>query len=173
MSTNKERIERVENELGGMQNEIQRLGQGMNDKFHHLEAMISKLAETFSQSQRTPSRHDQTGTLRTSQGESAGERQPIPPRVAKLDFPKYSGDDPTEWVNRVTQFFDYQETSEDQRVVLASYHLEGEANQWWQWLRRAYQEDGQTVTWNTFVEELWARFGPTECENFDEALSRM
>ena len=173
MSTNKERIERVENELGGMQNEIQRLGQGMNDKFHHLEAMISKLAETFSQSQRTPSRHDQTGTLRTSQGESAGERQPIPPRVAKLDFPKYSGDDPTEWVNRVTQFFDYQETSEDQRVVLASYHLEGEANQWWQWLRRAYQEDGQTVTWNTFVEEMWARFGPMECEDFDEALSRV
>ncbi|KAH9685457.1 hypothetical protein KPL70_013962 [Citrus sinensis] len=173
MSTNKERIERVENELGGMQNEIQRLGQGMNDKFHHLEAMISKLAETFSQSQRTPSRHDQTGTLRTSQGESAGERQPIPPRVAKLDFPKYSGDDPTEWVNRVTQFFYYQETSEDQRVVLASYHLEGEANQWWQWLRRAYQEDGQTVTWNTFVEEMWARFGPTECEDFDEALSRV
>ncbi|KAH9696704.1 hypothetical protein KPL71_023279 [Citrus sinensis] len=154
MSTNKERIERVETELGGMQNEIQRLGQGMNDKFHHLEAMISKLAETFSQFQRAPSRHDQTGTLRTSQGESAGERQPIPPRVAKLDFPKYSGDDPTEWVNRVTQFFYYQETSEDQRVVLASYHLEGKANQWWQWLRRAYQEYGQAVTWNTFVEEM-------------------
>ncbi|KAH9678637.1 DUF676 domain-containing protein [Citrus sinensis] len=136
MSTNKERIERVETELGGMQNEIQRLGQGMNDKFHHLEAMINKLVETFGQSQRAPHQHDQTGTSRTGQGETAGERKPIPPRVAKLDFPKYSGDDPTEWVNR-------------------------EANQWWQWLRRTYQEYGQAVTWNTFVDELWARFGPT------------
>ena len=113
MSTNKERIKRVKTKLGRMQNEIQRLGQGMNDKFHHLEAMINKLVETFGQSQRAPHQHDQTGTSRTGQGETAGERKPIPPRVAKLDFPKYSGDDPTEWVNRVTQFFDYQGTSED------------------------------------------------------------
>jgi len=27
------------------------------------------------------------------------------------------------------------------------------------------------VTWETFVEELWARCGPTDCEDFDEALS--
>ncbi|KAL9429349.1 hypothetical protein AB3S75_031212 [Citrus x aurantiifolia] len=133
MSTNKERIKRVETKLGGMQNEKQRLSQGMNDKF-----------------QKAPNQHDQTSTSRIGQGESVGERQPIPPRVAKLDFPKYSGDYPTEWVNRVT-----------------------EANQWWHWLCRSYQEDGQAVTWNTFVDELWARFGPTECENFDEALSRM
>ncbi|KAH9735042.1 hypothetical protein KPL71_017615 [Citrus sinensis] len=33
--------------------------------------------------------------------------------------------------------------------------------------------DGQAVTWNTFVDELWARFGPTECEDFDEALSHV
>ena len=29
------------------------------------------------------------------------------------------------------------------------------------------------MTWLTFEKELWARFGPTECENFDEALSRI
>lgn len=29
------------------------------------------------------------------------------------------------------------------------------------------------VTWSIFEEELWARFGPTECEDFDEALSRV
>ncbi|KAL5808308.1 hypothetical protein ACOSQ3_028999 [Xanthoceras sorbifolium] len=42
---------------------------------------------------------------------------------------------------------------ESQKVYLASYHLEGEANQWWRWL-----------------QQLWARFGPTDCEDFDEAL---
>ena len=52
-------------------------------------------------------------------------------------------------------------------------HLEGEANQWWQWLRRAYCEENKLVTWNDFVEELWARFGPTECEDYNEALSRV
>ncbi|RVW24821.1 hypothetical protein CK203_112252 [Vitis vinifera] len=49
----------------------------------------------------------------------------------------------------------------------------GEANQWWQWLRRAYQEEDRVVTWELFEEELWARFGPTECEDFDEALSKV
>ena len=29
------------------------------------------------------------------------------------------------------------------------------------------------VTWELFEEELWARFGPTECEDFDEALSKV
>ncbi|KAA8537020.1 hypothetical protein F0562_029498 [Nyssa sinensis] len=49
----------------------------------------------------------------------------------------------------------------------------GDANQWWQWLRRAYKEEGREVTWEIFEEELWARFRPTECEDFDEALSRV
>jgi len=46
----------------------------------------------------------------------------------KLDFPKYLGDDPMVWHNRVTQYFDYQGTSEDRKVTLAAFHLEGEAN---------------------------------------------
>lgn len=29
------------------------------------------------------------------------------------------------------------------------------------------------MTWELFKEELWARFGPAEGENFDEALSRV
>ena len=56
---------------------------------------------------------------------------------------------------------------------MASFHLEGEANQWWQWLRRAYHEEGKVVTWGIFVEELWSRFSPTDCEDFDEALSKI
>lgn len=71
------------------------------------------------------------------------------------------------------QFFDYQATADEQKVQLASFHLEGETNQWWQWLRRTYQEEGKLVTWTRFVEELWARFGPTEAEDFDETLSKI
>ncbi|EEF45881.1 conserved hypothetical protein [Ricinus communis] len=39
--------------------------------------------------------------------------------------------------------------------------------------KRSFKEENQEVTWLVFQEELWARFGPTECENFDEALSRV
>jgi len=40
-------------------------------------------------------------------------------------------------------------------------------------LRRSYKEEDGEVTWDIFQEELWARFGPTECEDFDEALSKV
>jgi hypothetical protein len=51
--------------------------------------------------------------------------------------------------------------------------LEGEANQWWQWVRRLTEEEGRVLSWTNFEDELWARFGPSECEDFDEALSRI
>ena len=56
---------------------------------------------------------------------------------------------------------------------MAAYHLEGKANQWWQWLHRTLREEGQVISWEKFEEELWACFGPSGCEDFDEALSRI
>lgn len=44
---------------------------------------------------------------------------------------------------------------------------------WQGWSFQNTQEEGRSVTWEFFEEELWARFGPTECEDFDEALSRV
>ncbi|KAA8536711.1 hypothetical protein F0562_029189 [Nyssa sinensis] len=93
--------------------------------------------------------------------------------MAKLEFPRFTSDDLTKWFNRVNQFFEFQGTLEAQKVSLASYHLEGEANQWWQWIRMTFREEGCNLSWANFEDELWAHFGPLECEDFDEALSRI
>ncbi|KAH7568450.1 hypothetical protein JRO89_XS06G0001100 [Xanthoceras sorbifolium] len=39
--------------------------------------------------------------------------------------------------------------------------------------RNLGKDEGKKVTWEIFVKELWARFGPTDCEDFDEALSKI
>ena len=78
-----------------------------------------------------------------------------------------------EWFNRVNQFFEFQNTPEAQKVSLTSYHFEGEANQWWQWIRRTFQEEGRVLSWTDFEDELWRHFGPLDCEDFDETLSRI
>jgi hypothetical protein len=91
----------------------------------------------------------------------------------KLDFSCYSGDDPTVWINRVIQYFDYKQISEEQRVSLAAFHLESEANQWWQWLKKLYKEERLAITWEVFERELMIRFGPTEIEDYDEALTKI
>ena len=97
----------------------------------------------------------------------------ISSKLARLKFPKYFGDDPIEWLTRVEQFLEYQSTFESQRLSLASYHLEGEANHWWQWLRRAFQEEGKEVSWGMFVEKILSCFGHTDYEDFDESLSKI
>ncbi|KAJ0009875.1 hypothetical protein Pint_33367 [Pistacia integerrima] len=161
MATNKERIEALEAGLSGIQDGMQRL-----------EETVNRLSEVFLSTKDNSSNHNngREEFVRTRREENNGSRQIFSSKMAKFEFPRYSGDDPTEWFNRVAQFFDYQGMTDNQKVSLASFHLEGEANQW---LCCAYQEDGRLVTWELFEEELWARFGPTECEDFDEALSKV
>jgi hypothetical protein len=49
-----------------------------------------------------------------------------------LNFPKYDGtEDPTSSVCRAEQFFDFQDMAKEDKVVLAAYHLEGEAQLWY------------------------------------------
>ncbi|KAL9426702.1 hypothetical protein AB3S75_033479 [Citrus x aurantiifolia] len=55
MATNKERIERMETELGDMQDKMQRMELGINDKLVHIEETLSKLAESFNISKDAPS----------------------------------------------------------------------------------------------------------------------
>ena len=88
-------------------------------------------------------------------------------------FPKFQEGDPTAWLSKAKQYFTYQEMPLDRRVSFASYHLEDEANEWWQATSKALHEEHVPVTWDVFEEELWARFGPTAAEDFDEALSKI
>lgn len=67
----------------------------------------------------------------------------------------------------------HQNTAEEQKLTLAVFHLEGEANQWWQWLKKVYHEERLPVTWEIFEKEVRTQFGPTKYEDFNEALSRI
>ena len=160
MGTNKERIEQLEEGL-------HRMELGMADKLQHLEDTLNRLSDVLLANQEPP---NQTNQQREGQ---EGGRLIVSSKTARLEFPRFSGDDPTEWFNRVNQFFSFQNTPELQKVSLASYHLEGEANQWWQWVRRLTEEEGRVLSWANFEEELGVRFGPSECEDFDESLSRI
>jgi hypothetical protein len=179
MTTNKERIENLEIGLGGLQDGMSRMEITLVDRMQQMEVNINKLTEALlsnkeGSSSQSIERNGRPRYQREDIAERAeGNRQMFSSKLAKLEFPIYSGNDPTEWFNRVDQFFEYQGTVETQKVSLASFHLQGEANQWWQWLRRAYKEEDKEMTWPIFEEELWARFGPPECEDFDEALSRV
>jgi hypothetical protein len=58
----------------------------------------------------------------------------INPRSVNLDFPKFDGTDPNNWVLKAQQFFAYGQIAENHRVPIAYFHMEGKALQWYNWL---------------------------------------
>ncbi|KAA8521916.1 hypothetical protein F0562_012770 [Nyssa sinensis] len=155
MTTNKERIENLEVGFGAVQDGLHQMEIGMADNLHHLEETLNRLSDVLLTSRESSNlgNQDREGHNRFRE-ENDGGRQPFSYKTARLDFPRFLGDDLTEWFNRVNQFFEYQGTVEAQKVPMVAYHLEGEANQWWQWIRRTFREEGRVLSWETFEDEL-------------------
>ncbi|KAH9680798.1 hypothetical protein KPL71_026691 [Citrus sinensis] len=96
-----------------MQDKMQRMELGVNDKLAHIEETLSKLAKFFHKSKDAPSINNNIALSRPNREDKDGRRQQFQSRVAKLEFPRYAGNDPIEWFNRVDQFFEYQGTRRD------------------------------------------------------------
>ena len=111
--------------------------------------------------------------------ESSSHRTTAPPSVAsfdhphpsqlKLNFPKFSGEDPIGWLYRAEQYFEFQNIRAAQRVQLAAFHLEGIVLQWFRWLTKFRGP----LTWDELTQAISLRFGPTEYEDPSEALTRL
>ncbi|CAL1390315.1 unnamed protein product [Linum trigynum] len=171
MGTHANRIEALETATQENQTSLQ----AILDQLTAVQLAVTQIAQERSTKSDDGDKSVNDRTRRTHHDDyDDRERKPFfGAKIARLEFPTFAGDDPTVWFSRVEQFFEFQEIPEEQKVTLASYHLEGDANQWWQWLRRTYQTEGLRITWDTFSSELWARFGQTAGTGFDEALSRI
>lgn len=178
MASNKERLSDLETGLGMVQNEIAQINEGIRALEHSfrqtLAEAISGLQEGGSNAPRASRRTEDNqpqGSVHRENTNPMG--QIMVPRHVKLEFPKFNEGDPTAWISKAKQYFSYQNIPLDQRVSFASYHLQDEANEWWQATVKALEEAETLITWEVFEEEMWARFGPTAAEDFDEALSKI
>ena len=55
----------------------------------------------------------------------------VQPKSLRLEFLRYDGvDDPTVWLCRAEQYFEFQGTAAEEKVRLAFYHMEGDAHIW-------------------------------------------
>jgi hypothetical protein len=138
MATNRERIESLEADVYDVKEGIQHLEEratSFADRMQRIEA-LNEISTLLSMQHGLVGRqpyctYEQGGPSRGFHQVGATGQQVVLPRYAKIEFSRYQGDDPTEWFNCVVQFFYYHGTPPEQKVVLASFHLEGEANQWW------------------------------------------
>jgi len=86
-------------------------------------------------------------------------------RNVKLDFPKFDGSEVLQWSFKDEQFFDYYKTHDDQRLLIASVHLEKEVVPWFQMQAKTHAFS----TWVAFTRALDVEFSlsPYECPRAD------
>ncbi|GFS37962.1 hypothetical protein Acr_00g0054900 [Actinidia rufa] len=106
--------------------------------------------------------------------DTSHHRQPPTPTAyptsnLKLSFPKFNGTDPPSWIYRAEQYFEFQRVDPNQRIKLASFHLDGIALQWHRWLTKLQGP----LSCTDFTAALLRRFGPTNFDNPSEALMRL
>lgn len=115
-------------------------------------------------------RNDAESSRGRTNYDSMGSEGTLIPKVTKLDFPRFNdSDDPTSWICRAEQFFSFQNIPQEERLQLSTYHLEGEAQLWYQLLKSEDEE----ITWNNLKEGLLTRYGPTEYANFFGYLTKL
>jgi len=68
--------------------------------------------------------------------ESSGHNSGTHQSSLKLNFPKFSGEDPMRWIYKSEQYFEYNNISHVQQVSLDSFHLEGITLQWHRWMTK-------------------------------------
>ncbi|XP_057471276.1 uncharacterized protein LOC130760096 [Actinidia eriantha] len=73
----------------------------------------------------------------------------------KLNPPEFMGaTDPLvaeEWLKKLDTIFEVMEVTDEQKLLLATFMLRGEARNWWESMRRM-QPEGVLVSWQRFVE---------------------
>ena len=103
-------------------------------------------------------------SMKASTAESSGGRHSEGPRELdfhpkhkKWDFPHFDGtSDPMLFLNKCEAYFRQHRTMAEERVRMASYHLDDTAQLWFIQL----QDDDGTPTWGNFKDLLNLRFGP-------------
>jgi len=103
-------------------------------------------------------------SMKASTAESSGGRHSEGPRELdfhpkhkKWDFPHFDGtSDPMLFLNKCEAYFRQHRTMAEERVRMASYHLDDAAQLWFIQL----QDDDGTPTWGNFKDLLNLRFGP-------------
>ena len=65
----------------------------------------------------------------------------------KLDVPRFDGTDPSGWIFKINQFFEYHGTPAHKRLTIASFYMEGRALSWFQWMT----DNDQFTSWPVFL----------------------
>ncbi|KAF2322890.1 hypothetical protein GH714_031839 [Hevea brasiliensis] len=129
----------------------------LNSKLEALTRDIAQSSQAHTNEGSSHTRAQRGKVTTTLAGSENSGASSVIPKFTKLDFPRFNGqDDPLGWLSRCEHFFRHQQTLEEEKVSLASFHLEGIAQLWFLQL----MNDAPNQTWEEFKHQCILRFGP-------------
>ncbi|KAH0776226.1 hypothetical protein KY290_007637 [Solanum tuberosum] len=87
---------------------------------------------------------------RPHHGKDTLEAPTLRHRPASVELGRFRGENPEAWIFQAERYFDFYGIAEMHKLTLASFYLNGEALEWYQWL--FYNK--QLAGWDHFVDKL-------------------
>ncbi|GJX09954.1 retrovirus-related pol polyprotein from transposon TNT 1-94 [Tanacetum coccineum] len=140
-------------------------------KLNALDALAADVAVLKVQAGPNGSNRGKSATLGSRHGDDDSEsmgwycsstRRPF----TKMEFPKFEGGDPRDWILKAEKYFRYYETLDESKVEIASMYLEGDPLELFTWINAEHNH----LYWEELVKILHENYGPTEFQNPDEHL---
>ncbi|WCJ20268.1 hypothetical protein M5689_002514 [Euphorbia peplus] len=78
--------------------------------------------------------------------------------------PRFTGEDPHVWCSKIEEYFNFHNTSAENRLNIVALYLEYDVYVWY----RRTQANGMFRDWNDFLEKIKERFGPSKFVDFHE-----
>ena len=95
----------------------------------------------------------------SSAGQTPSSYSPV--HRMKLDVSRFDDFNPTGWTFKITQFFEYHSTPDQECLTIASFYMEGPALAWFQWMHC----NAQLSLWSTFLHALHSHFASSTYED--------
>nr|GLL39942.1 uncharacterized protein LOC109154433 [Ipomoea trifida] len=122
-------------------------------------------ARTEAGAETSLAKRDDNGDLTTNRDKEGGLTDEVlmamKPSSKRLDVPKFDGADPKRWIFNIQEYFNFHQTPEPQRLQIAGLCLEGDASEWFRWMK----QNRMLYGWHDFLEKVEQRFGMMQFED--------
>ena len=152
--------------------DVKQLSESISATDRHLQALIATLNDRHKDDSKRFETLETTmdNVLKSIAALESGSRlshqsSSFQVRNVKLDFPRFDGSDVLQWIFKAEQFFDYYKTPDEQRLLIASVHMDKDVVPWFQMQSRT----NPFHTWIALTRALELEFGPSpyECPRSD------
>lgn len=117
-----------------------------------------------------PSDREDDRLIAVRDGES-GQHNPHKTPFIRLDTPRFDSTDPYNWVFQIGEYFAYHNTPEEKRLQLVSFHFDGRASSWFQWLK--HNRMLNNITWDQFLLKVQYHFGSSRFDDHEGNLAKL